>query len=65
MTVAELIEALADCAGDMPVVMNALGWGGTEDVWEVRQCKADQRCKVPYVELSSEDVPEEYLGDEL
>ena len=60
MTVKELKEILENCDGATPVLIMTLG--GYGEVFDAAECLPNGRCKVNHMELTTVDVPGEYLG---
>ena len=50
---------------DPEAEVQLLSVGGSGSVDEARYVKANGRCSSDHVELSCNDVPEEWLGDEV
>ena len=63
MRVKDLIDQLSGFNPDAPVYLMTLGMDGV--CFEARECAPNGRCGEPYVELSTEDVPEEWLGEQI
>lgn len=62
MKVKELMELLSGFNSESSVHLLTLNGG---ICFEARECGPNGRCGVQHVELSTKDVPEEWLGDEI